>query len=100
MDTTAYSEGKYVTKDLVKNSPTKIATILTEAIVVKGTFGDQLSCEVELDKRTKTWNLTIEQVKTCKNAFGTDSLLWIGKQVQFLVIPVGSKEKLVCVAKL
>ena len=100
MDATAYSEGKYLTKDLVKNSPTKIATILNEAVAIKGQFGNQLTCEVEMDKKNKTWNLTIDQVKSMCQHFGTDSLSWIGKQVQFIVVPNGAKEKLMVVPKL
>ena len=100
VDTKAFSEGKYITKDLVKNSTSKIATILNEATVVKGTFGEQLQCEVEIDGSKKLYNPTIDHVKTLRTAFGPDSAMWIGKQVQFILVPVGSKEKLIIVAKL
>lgn len=101
MDVTAFSEGKYITKELVKSSTSKIATILNEGTQVNGNFGAQLQFEVEIDQRPKLWNPTQDHVKELMKAFGSDSTKWRSKQVAFVVVSVGSgKEKLVAMPKL
>lgn len=94
MDTTNYSEGPYITKELVNNSPTKIGIVLGEATPEDTNFGKQLTVNVEIDRKIKKWNLNKDSVKNMQQ-LGIDSMLWVGKRIRFSVISVGGKDRII-----
>jgi|WetSurMetagenome_2_1015567.scaffolds.fasta_scaffold184588_2 hypothetical protein len=84
MDVTEFAEGKFVNIELVKNCKSPIAVIVSEAMGKDDKFG-RLSCQVSIDKKIKTWTLTMAHVKSMKSAFGKDSSDWVEKKVLFSV---------------
>ena len=95
MDTTNFSEGQYITPKVVNDSPQKLAVVLSEAKPVSTKYGEQLSCEVSFNKQVKIWNMNRDSVKNLATTFGRDSKDWISKKVQFTVISVAGKERVV-----
>jgi hypothetical protein len=91
MDTTEFSEGQYITPKLVNESQQKIGVILGEARPEDTKYGKQLSVNVELNKKIKTWNMNRDSVKNLQR-LGTNSESWIGKKVTFTVVSVGGKD--------
>jgi hypothetical protein len=91
MDTTEFSEGKYITPLLVNKSPTKKCIILDEAKPEKTDFGEQLVCHVEIDGKGKLWRMNMDSVKNMQR-INIDSRFWREKSVQFLVTMVKGKE--------
>jgi hypothetical protein len=95
MDTTNFSEGQYITPKVVTESPQKICVVVTEAKPIVTKYGEQLSCEVQFNQQRKIWNLNRDSVKNLATTFGKDSINWIGKKVQFTVISVAGKDRIV-----
>ena len=91
MDTTRFSEGQYVTSELVELSPTKIGVIIEEAKEKQTDYGEALSVTINMDEKKKTWRLNRDSVKNMQQ-LGKDSLSWIGKKVQFQVVNVKGKK--------
>ena len=94
MDTTNYSEGQFVTPLLVTQSPTKVGVVLSEARPEQTRFGEQLTTEVSIDAKIKSWNLNRDSVKNMQK-LGVDSNLWVGKKVRFTVVTVSGKESVI-----
>lgn len=79
-------QSKWLTAQEVKNSPTKIATILDQGKeeVVTTTKGEQyqaITILIELDKNKKEWRLNKTALRKIATAFGTETSQWVGKQV-------------------
>lgn len=91
MDTTEYSESKYITADVVKNSSSKIAVVIDEAKPQSSDYGDLLQCNVQVDGKNKIWRLNRDSVRNM-HQISTDSKAWIGRKVQLMVITVKGKE--------
>jgi hypothetical protein len=91
METQEFSESKYLTAELVKNSPTKIATIIDEAKGEQTDFGEKLKCTIQLDGKEKIWRLNRDSVKNMQ-ALGTDSKAWILTQVRLAVVTSKGKD--------
>ena len=94
MDTTAFSEGQFVTPELIKSSPSKVGVIISEALPEKSDYGDQLCCQVDVDGRTKKWRMNRDSVKAMQR-LGFDSKNWVGRKVQFVVIAVQGKDRII-----
>ena len=91
MDTTEWSEGKYITAEVVKSSPNKIAVIMDEAKPEKTDYGESLHVNVQFNGKYKIWRLNKDSVKNM-HQIGTDSRSWINRKVQFNVISAKGKE--------
>jgi hypothetical protein len=94
MDTTTFSEGQYITPEFVKNSPSKIGVILGEASPQDTKYGKQLSVNVEIDRRIKTWNLNRDSVKNMQQ-LGMDSMSWVSKRVMFHTVIIAGKDRVI-----
>jgi hypothetical protein len=94
MDTTIFSEGQYVTAEVVKSSPTKLAVVLDEALPQKTDYGESLQCRVNIDGKIKVWRLNRDSVKNMQ-ALGVDSNTWVGSKVQLMVMTVKGKEQII-----
>lgn len=94
MDTTDFSEGRYITPKLVNDSPVKVAVILGEATPEDTKYGKQLAVNVEFNKRIKLWNLNRDSVRNMQK-LGFDSQMWIGKKITFTVVSVNGKERVI-----
>ena len=86
MDISELVKGQFLTVLEVKNSPTKIVTIISAGTIeeVKDTKGQPykaFSILVELDKQQKLWKLNKYSLKKLAEKFGTDTQTWLGKQV-------------------
>lgn len=92
MDTTEFSEGAFISPDVVKNSPTKYLVITGEGTAEDTDWGKKLSLPVQIDQRSKTWRPTIDSVKNLQQVLGKDSKLWLGKPIRLMVITAKGKE--------
>jgi len=94
MDATEFSEGQYVTSELVKASPTKVCVVIDEAKPEKTDYGESLHCKVQLDQKTKVWRLNRDSVRNMIR-LGTDTRLWVGRKVTLMVVSVKGKEAVI-----
>jgi len=94
MDTTEFSEGLFLTPQVVSASPTKIGVVLSEAIAEKGKYGNELCCNVMIDFKTKKWRLNIDSVKNM-HRISRDSKFWVSCKVQFTVVTTNGREKVI-----
>jgi hypothetical protein len=98
MDVKDIVQNSWLTAQDVKNSPTKIATILDagkveEAVDQKGLKYKALVLTVELDKNSKTWKLNRYSARKLAEKFGTETSFWVGKQVALTTMLMqGGKE--------
>jgi hypothetical protein len=101
MDVKELVQSKFLTAQNVKESPTKIATILDqgkEEIVTttKGESYKAISILVELDKVQKEWRLNRHSLRKISAAFGTETSQWVGKQIALTTMLMqGGKEGVV-----
>jgi hypothetical protein len=95
MDTTEFSEGQFVTPELVTKSPTKICVIKSEATPEKTDYGYQLVAVVDIDFKTKKWRINKDSVKNLQQNIGYDSKSWIAKKVRLNVITVSGKDRII-----
>ena len=101
MDVKELVQSKYLTAQFVKESPTKIATILDQGKeeVVTTTKGDSykaVTILVEVDKHQKDWRLSRHALRKISAAFGTETSAWVGKQIALTTMLMqGGKEGVV-----
>jgi hypothetical protein len=91
MNTEEYAESKYITAELVRNSPTKTAVIMDEAKGEQTDFGEKLQCTVQIDGKEKIWRLNRDSVKNM-HQLSTDSKAWILAKVRLAVITSKGKD--------
>ena len=94
MDTTDFSEGQYLTPKIVFDSPIKVGVILGEARPEETKYGKQLTVNVEFNKRIKIWRLNRDSVKNMQQ-LGNNSESWIGRRVNFSVVSVNNKDRVI-----
>ena len=98
MDVTELIQGQFLTASEVKNSPTKIATIVSigsieEAKDTKGQPYKAFQIQIELDKQQKVWRMNKYSLRRLAERFGTNTQAWLGKQVALTtMITQGGKE--------
>ena len=98
MDITELVQGQFLTATDVKNSPTKIATIVSagsieEAKDVKGQVYKALQIHIELDRQQRVWRMNKYSLRRLAERFGTDTKDWLGKQVALTtMLTQGGKE--------
>lgn len=97
MDTTEYAESKYLTADIVKNSPSRIGIITSEAKSEQTDFGEKLQCNVQIDGKTKIWRLNMDSVKNL-HRISTNSKDWILTKVNFTLVSAKGKDVIIGVA--
>lgn len=94
MDTTNFSEGQYITPELVNMSPSKQGVVLSEAVPTKTDYGEQLCCNVEIDRKIKTWRMNRDSVKNMQ-PLGSDSKNWVAMRIRFTVVTVNGKQRVI-----
>lgn len=92
MDVTKYMQSENITVQLLKENPQRIIKILTEAKAVQTDYGIKLACEVDYNGNKKTWRLNRDTIKNLCEAYGTDSNLWIDKDIRLMLVSKGGKE--------
>lgn len=98
VDTTEYTEGKYLNVAYIKSSPSKTGVVITEATSVKGEFGTKLECMVQIDTKMKTLRLNKKSIENLQR-IGKDSKDWIGKAITFRIETIQNKEAIVAEPK-
>lgn len=85
MNTKKYMEGEYVNAQLIKDSPTKRACILSEGIEDKYMDKFYIKLMVEMDGQRKMWRVNRKSLENLNKYYGEETNAWVGKFVQFLV---------------
>ena len=94
MDTSSFSESKFLTIEVINASVSKVCVIIDEAKPVEKDYGESLQCTVSLDGKMKLWGLNMTSVKNMQ-VLGIDSAKWIGKKVQLSIVVVKGKEQII-----
>ena len=96
VDVTQAMESDFVNVDLIRESPTKMATILNEGeyqdAEYQGKKYTKFNIEIEIDFKRKIWSPNKDSVKNISDVYGKDSKNWVGKQVVFRVIKQNGKD--------
>lgn len=92
-----FCEGDYVNVDVVKASASKRFVVIDEGKTEVGKFGEKFTFTVELDRKRKEFTPYRDAMKAMKEAWGSDSRMWIGKTGTFHVIPKGTKEVVIVI---
>lgn len=98
MDITNMVQSQWLTAQEVKNSPTKIVTIvdqgkLEDAKSLKGETYQALVLRVDLDKKEKQWKLSRSAARKLAEKYGNETSAWLGKQVALTTMLMqGGKE--------
>lgn len=79
IDVTKYAESQYVKVDLVRESPSKQITFLSAGKEVETKYGTRLEFQVSMDKKIKCYSPNMQSVKNLKDAWGSDSNMWLTK---------------------
>jgi len=99
MNTKEFSESDYLTAEIVKNSPTKRATIISDATSTPVTFDgitrDRLGFEVEIDGKKKSYRPNKDTLKNIQEAAGFESTKWVGKVLNLSVVKYMGKDSVV-----
>ena len=101
MDVKELVQSKFLTAQFVKDSPTKIATILDQGkeevvTTTKGETYKAISILVDVDKVQKEWRLSRHALRKISMAFGTETSQWVGKQLALTTMLMqGGKEGVV-----
>lgn len=98
MDVANLIQGQFLTANEVKNSPTKIATIVSvgELVEAENTAKEKYKAfqiQIELDGQQKVWRLNKYSLRKLAERFGTETSAWLGKQVALTtILTQGGKE--------
>ena len=99
MDTKEYAESNYVTVQLVKDSPTKRAKIISDASVTEAEFSGKkvkrIEFSVEIDGKTKTYSPNKDTLKNIHSVLGFESRNWLNKNIGFRVLSVNGKDSII-----
>lgn len=97
-DMTEFSEGKYVTPTLVKDSPTKMLVITQQAAIIIDDYKNRRpEFGVNIDARYKLWRPNQKSINNIKAEFGSDDAGWVGKRIA-LRVEMGNNNKEMVVA--
>ena len=95
VNATEATEGQYVNADLVEKSTKKTLVITGAGSYEKTEYGNKLSLPVEIDGKQKTWNPNKDSAVNLLNAWGEDTINWVGKPVKLTVMSVLGKKTVV-----
>lgn len=88
MDTTKYGESKYLTPQIIRESPQKtiekVGVIIGDCEEEDGKFGKQLAVKISIDQKIKIWALSKENVISMQK-ISKLSEDWLTKKVFFSV---------------
>ena len=99
VDTSQYIESQYLTAEMVRNSPTKVAVIIGEAKPEKTDYGEKLTATVEIDKKRKIWRMNRDTVKNLHEV-SKESCDWNGMSIKLQVVSIQGKDSIIGVPQL
>lgn len=92
-DMTEFGEGKYVTPQLVKDSPTRMLVITQPAAIIVDDYKNRRpEFSVNIDARFKLWRPNQKTINNLKMEWGADDGAWVGKRIA-LRVEMGSNNK-------
>jgi len=93
MDVCDIIRGDSLTIDVVKNSPTKRAVIISGGAMVTMKDNQQkFNILVEIDGKQRNWKPNRPTLRNLAEKFGNESSRWIGKSVAFQIGIINGKE--------
>lgn len=95
MDVTNFIGGNTVTVDVVRNSPTKTARILTYGDVQVYDGKQKIKFAVLLDEKTLTYIPNKMSLKNIAERLGKETTAWMGKEVKLEVGIVNNKDSVI-----
>ena len=99
VSTTEALESKYVTAELVKNSPTKKLVVIAEGNYEDVTYDNEttrrLTIPVQIDEKDKVWRPNKDSVSNMRDAYGKDTSSWVGKTAKLNVIKMQGKDSVI-----
>lgn len=99
MDATQYTEGDYISAELVKSSKSKKAVIVgdgtREQVTFQGKTSEKLSLPVEIDGKVKTYRPNKDSVKNIIGVLGPETKAWLGKTLTFVIISAMGKDSVI-----
>lgn len=94
-----FTESKFISVPVVKDSKNKILVIMGEGAIVDNEFQGRayqcLQLPVELDLMQKMWQPSKDAMKSMKEAWGSNTIGWIGKKVRVSIMTLNGKEVIV-----
>jgi len=93
VDSTDAMESRYLTADLVRESPTKIISFLDEGLYEETDYGKKLTLLVEIDGKQKIYRPNRDSVSNFQ-VFGKDTMGWLGKQAKLQLIKIQGKDSI------
>lgn len=95
MDVGPLLESDFVTVQLIKDSPSKKAIILSPGVEDQYKESKNLKLSVEIDSKRKYWRVSKLSLKNLVLKYGSESQAYVGKVVDFQVQLVNGKESVV-----
>lgn len=99
VDVSRAMESKYITAELIKESPTKKCVIIDGGEYVESTYDgktfERFQLNVEIDGKKKIWNVNKDSVKNISAEYGKNSTMWIGKVIQLSTASIKGKDTVI-----
>lgn len=92
MDTKSLTASDYVSKESIKNSPSKKATIVSTGIMPTNDGEKKFTLMVDMDGEVKRYIPNKTTLKNIQKAHGFESQDWVGKSIRFEAGVINSKE--------
>ena len=95
VDATQATESRYLTAELVRQSPSKKLVILGPGKYEETNFGMRLTLPVSLDKKEKFWRVNTDSAKNLSSAWSSETLEWVGKVCRLRVMSIQGKDSVI-----
>ena len=94
-------ESRYLTAELVKNSPTKRLVVIAEGGYEEVTYDNEttrrLTLPVEIDGKEKLWRPNRDSISNMKEVFGADTRSWVRCTAKLQIIKMQGKESVIAI---
>ena len=92
-------ESKYVTAELIRNSPTKKLVVMEEGSYEEVTYENEtskrLTIPVQVDAKERIWRPNRDSIANMRGAYGNDTKSWVGKATKLQVVKVQGKDSVI-----
>ena len=92
VDSTEATESDFVSVDMVKGLEKPQLVILGGGDYEEGDYGRKLVLPVNIDGREKKWSVNKDSAKNLKQAFGADTVSWVGYIIKLNIIRARGKD--------
>lgn len=93
VDVSEALESKYLTAQLVKESPTKVATIVSDGCYeITDIDNRRFTITVKMDEKEKIWQPNPSSVENMAELWGKESKKWFSKKVRLQCINISGKD--------